>query len=52
MTVVEPEPPLPEVVPPVVPIVSVMVPVELAKFESPEYVAVTTCVPETVEENV
>lgn len=32
--------------------VTVTVPLEAAKLESPEYVAVITCAPEAVEENV
>jgi hypothetical protein len=50
VTVVEPEPPEPVLE--VEPIVTVTVPVELAKVESPEYVAVITCEPEVLEENV
>jgi hypothetical protein len=49
VTVVVPEPPEP--VPEADAIVTVRVPVELAKFESPEYVAVITCEPEVLEEN-
>ena len=53
MTVVEPDPPdVPD--PPLEeePIVTVVVPVEAANVEFPEYVAVMTCAPDEVEENV
>ena len=47
---VEPEPPEP--VPEDEPIVTVVVPVDDAKVEFPEYVAVMTCDPDVVEEKV
>ena len=47
---VEPEPPEP--VPEDEPIVTVVVPVEVANVALPEYVAVMTCDPDVVEENV
>ena len=47
---VEPEPPEP--VPEDEPIVTVVVPVEAANVELPEYVALMTCAPDEVEEKV
>jgi len=50
VTVVDPEPPEPELDDE--PIVTVTVPVELANVEFPEYVALMTCDPDVVEEKV